>query len=660
MANSEIIRIAAATPQIKVANISYNSNEIIRMLRAANEARCGIIVFPELTLTGCTAGDLFRQGLMHDSQLDALQSIAAATSGLDIAVVLGFYLEVSDKLYNCAAVIQSGKVRGIVPKIFTANDESRWFSSGAAIPSEQDCVVLFGEEIPFGNIVFRDEAAGLTFAVEVGESLQLSAAPSSALLQNGAVLILNPTACIAAAGANKYRRELISTHSRKTLCGYISTSAGAGESTTDMVYSAHQIIASAGELLAENSDLTRKSPVTIAEIDYGKLKFQRMQEQNAFFPATPEFFAPTVGEVSLSPLRLFDFTRDRFTKAYRKNPFIPDSKEELHEVCSEIFRIQASALAKRMAHVGSKKSILGVSGGLDSTLALLVMVEAHRLLNLPRENLITVTLPGFGTTDTTHSNAVRMMELLGTDFREISIVQSVKKHFADIGHDEYLHDLTYENAQARERTQILMDIAGKEGALLVGTGDLSELALGWCTYNGDHMAMYGVNGGIPKTQMQSMVRWVAEEKLSTDPNFCSDNAALRETLCSILDTPISPELLPTNASGDLVQKTEESVGPYILHDFFLYHTLRSGMPPEKLLLTASRVFEGEYDIAFILKCLKIFYGRFFSQQFKRSCMPDGPIVGEISLSPRGALAMPSDAESSVWMEELSRLEVIYK
>ncbi|MDD2217361.1 MAG: NAD(+) synthase [Eubacteriales bacterium] len=663
MINSEIIRIATATPNIRVANTQYNEDRIKEMLLEAESKNCGIVLFPELSITGCTASDLFLQRMLYDSQLEALRRIALQTRDLKIIVILGFYLALGNKLYSCSAVIQSGKIRGIVPKMFVSNDnesnDARWFSPGYDMSQDTVFVSLFGDEIPIGNIIFKDDASGLAFAIEVGEALAAPSCPSSFPALHGAHIIFNPTASMAATGKAAYRKDLISTQSERLLCGYVSTSAGVSESTTDVVYSGHQIIAAAGNILAEADMLGRGSNITIAEIDYGALKFRRMQRHSSLtfcssYPALPEIF-----EVALSPLNVFDIESDSFTVSHPKNPFIPKSRKISDERCREIFSIQINALARRMEHIGIKKTIVGVSGGLDSTLALLVISEAHKLLGLPPRNIITVTLPGFGTTGKTYNNAVDMIKLLKTDFREISIVESVRKHFFDIGHDENLQDLTYENAQARERTQILMDMAGKEGALLVGTGDLSEIALGWCTYNGDHMSMYGVNCGIPKTLLMSIIDWISENKLSgvnEDKVFSCDNASLKRILNSILDTPISPELLPPDESGDIIQKTEDNVGPYILHDFFLYHTLRSGMPPAKLFFMATQVFKGDYTKEFLFKCLKIFYKRFFSQQFKRSCMPDGPKVTDISLSPRGAFAMPSDADAGIWVKEVERLE----
>lgn len=663
MMNTKIIRVAAATPHIRVANTEHNEVRIGEMISEAEDKNCAFILLPELALTGCTAGDLFRQQVLYDAQLASLRRIVLQTRDLKITVILGFYLLLDGKHYNCSAVIQAGKIRGIVPKQFVTNDsesnDARRFSPAFDLPRGKTSLSLFDDEIPVGNLVFKDEDCGLIFGVEVGEVLTDSCLPSSTLTRNGALVIFNPTAAVAVAGRAASRRSLISAASKSLLCGYVSTSAGVSESTTDAVFSGQQLIAANGTILAESSRLLRGNILTVADIDCGTLAALRAEsgdtsDSPAFYP----FRAEPI-EAAPAPLHDLDIKHDSLDESHAKNPFLPACKELADERCREIFDIQIHALAKRLAHIGIKKTIVGVSGGLDSTLALLVMSEAHKLLDLPPNNIIAVTLPGFGTTGKTYKNAVDMIGLLKADFREISIAEAVRQHFADIGHDESTLDLTYENAQARERTQILMDLAGKEGALLVGTGDLSELALGWCTYNGDHMSMYAVNTGLTKTLLMAVIRWIADSRLSgadEDMAFSSNNAALREILHSILDTPISPELLPPGENDSIIQKTEDSVGPYVLHDFFIYHTLRTGMPPQTLFFLAAEVFEDDYTQEFLLKCLKVFYKRFFSQQFKRSCMPDGPRVTEISLSPRGALAMPSDADAGIWMKEIERLE----
>ena len=644
MADLGMIRVAAATPKIKVANTVYNEGEIIKLMEEADRADAGILLLPELTITGYTVGDLFHQELLYEKQLESLKYIMAASAGRRITLVLGFYFRMENNLYNCAAVIQNGKIKGIVPKMFMPNAnefyEARWFASGRSMAAVRKSVRIFGEEVAFGNIIFKDEEKDLCFGVEICEDLWLPISPSSQLVLNGAHIILNPSASDETTGKADYRRDLVRMQSAKAVCGYAYASAGTSESTTDLVFSGHQIIAECGDVLAENKRFERESCITYAEIDYGKIKYERGHGNN--LSECNIAYSDRLGfrTVDLEPVRVMVQGEDKIQRHYAKFPFLPENAEKRSEYCEEIFRIQASALAKRLEHTHTTKSVIGISGGLDSTLALLVAIEAHRLLGLPRENVIAVTMPGFGTTGMTHGNAVTLMEKLGTDIREVSIVPAMKQHFKDIGQDESVHDATYENAQARERTQILMDIAGREGGMVIGTGDLSELALGWCTFNGDHMAMYGVNASVPKTVIRFVVGWYIDN--------VAEDEILRKTLQSILDTPISPELLPPDESGNIVQKTEDKVGPYELHDFFIYHTMKGGMTPEKLLEVASCVFDGEYDREYINKWLHVFYRRFFSQQFKRSCAPDGPKSGPVSLSPRGDWRMPSDADGSLW------------
>ena len=662
MSKLGMIRTAAATPRLKVANPAENEKEILKIMKEADSASAGILLLPELTITGYTSGDLFNHELLYQKQLESLSRIAGTSKDSKMVTVLGFVFRLENNLYNCAALIQGGKIRGIVPKMFMPNAkefyEARWFASGRAISEAINTVNIFGYETAFGNLIFTDEISGLSLGIEVCEDLWLPITPGSHLALNGAHIILNPSASDETVGKSDYRRSLVAVQSAKSMCGYVYTSAGVTESTTDLVFSGHHIIAENGTVLAENERFERESSITYAEIDYAKLKFDRSQGHNMAEcnAAYSDRFMYT--QVALDEMRTIDSAGDKLTRVYAQNPFVPADAAETDRKCREIFKIQTAGYAKRMEHTHTKKSVVGISGGLDSTLALLVAAETHKLLGKPASDIVAVTMPGFGTTGKTYNNALTIMKLLGTEVREISIVNAVRQHFSDIGQDENNHDLTYENSQARERTQILMDIAGMENGLVVGTGDLSEAALGWCTYNGDHMAMYNVNAGIPKTLVRFVVKWVMDNKLSgpsEDKNFSSDNALLRATLQDILDTPISPELLPPEKDGSIAQKTEDSVGPYILHDFFIYHTLRSGITPEKLLFIAEHAFAGEYDRDFIKKWLKVFYRRFFSQQFKRSCIPDGPKVGSVSLSPRGDLRMPSDADSSLWLEEAEKL-----
>ncbi len=661
MSKLGMIRTAAATPQLKVANPVENEKEILKLISEADSAGAGLLLLPELTITGYTAGDLLYQELLYQKQLESLSRIAAASTGSNMVTVLGFAFRLENNLYNCAALIQNGIIKGIVPKMFIPNSkefyEARWFASGKAISEAINSVNIFGYETAFGNLIFTDEVSGLSLGIEICEDLWMPVTPGSHLALNGAHIILNPSASDETVGKSDYRRNLVAVQSAKSICGYVYTSAGVTESTTDLVFSGHHIIAEGGTVLAENERFERGSNITYMEIDYAKLKFDRSQGHNMAecSSAYSDRFMYTT--VALEEMRTIE-SDSKLIRRYAPNPFVPSDMSETDRKCREIFKIQTAGYAKRMEHTRAKKSIVGISGGLDSTLALLVAAETHKLLGKPASDIVAITMPGFGTTGKTYNNALTIMKLLGAQVREIPIVNAVRQHFSDIGQDESNHDLTYENSQARERTQILMDIAGMEGGLVVGTGDLSEAALGWCTYNGDHMAMYNVNAGIPKTLVRFVVKWVMDNKLSganEDKEFSSDNALLRTTLQDILDTPISPELLPPEEDGSIAQKTEDSVGPYILHDFFIYHTLRSGMTPEKLLFIAEQTFTDEYDRAFIKKWLKVFYRRFFSQQFKRSCIPDGPKVGTVSLSPRGDLRMPSDADSSLWLEEAERL-----
>ncbi len=654
-----LMRVTAASPKMKVANVEYNVQEIISCIeKAYAEEKSGLIVFPELCITGYTCGDLFYQPHLYKSNLEGLMKIVKATKEMNIVVVVGFYLKILGNFYNCAALIQKGGIKGVVPKTFLPNYkefyEGRWFASGADLVGKVDTVNVCGVEIPFGNLVFRDEQAGVGIGIEICEDLWTPLNPSAYLALNGADIIVNPSASNETVEKNKYRKNIVIAQTGKTECGYVYTSCGVWESTTDLVYSGDTMIAESGVLLAEGKRFSRESVLLSADIDYQKIQFARSQGQTFINSAKAYGEQYTFENVALSPMPLV-YDGMEIKRYYRKNPFLPESAESLEEDCAEIFSIQTSGLAKRIEHSRAEKCVIGISGGLDSTLALLVAARTMVMLDRPATDIVAVTMPGFGTTGKTYNNALTLMKLLGAEVREIPIGESVLKHFEDIGHDKEIKDLTYENSQARERTQILMDISNQVRGLVVGTGDLSELALGWCTYNGDHMSMYGVNSGIPKTQVQFVVKWVMEHLLEGTEevvNFSTDNKELKRVLQDILDTPISPELLPPDESGNIAQKTEDSVGPYVLHDFFIYRTVKEGMPPRKLLYIACQVFKDEYDREFIKKWLKIFYQRFFSQQFKRSCIPDGPKVGAISLSPRGDWRMPSDADGAIWLKEL--------
>ena len=654
-----LVRAAAVTPVLKVANPEFNTDEIIQCAIEADKNGAGIILFPELCIPGYTCGDLFYQEFLYTKTLEGLKKVADSTKKLSAVIVVGFYLRLENNLYNCAALIQEGKIKGIVPKLFLPNYkefyEARWFASGIRVVDRIKSVRLFGYEIPFGHLIFEDEENGFKLGVEVCEDLWVPIAPGSFLALNGAHIILNPSASNETVAKSEYRRSLVAMESAKNICGYIYASTGVHESTTDVVFGGHDLIAENGTVLAESNLFERNNSIIYGEIDYERIKFERSYGQN--FEESTSAFGSRIGyeKIPLAPIRVLDVKRDTLKRVYQKNPFVPADPATVDQRCKEIFSIQSAGLAKRVEHTRSKKVVLGISGGLDSTLALLVCAETFKLIGKDPKDIIAVTMPGFGTTGKTYNNAQTIMKLLGVDMREIPIREAVLQHFNDIGHDPSKHDVTYENSQARERTQILMDVANKEGGIVVGTGDLSEVALGWSTYNGDHMSMYGVNTSVPKTLVKFVIKWVMDHRLSgpsEEKGFSFNNELLRQTLQDIMDTPISPELLPPDETGEIAQKTEDTVGLYVLHDFFMYYTIRFGMAPQKLLYIAKTTFEGEYEEEFIKKWLIVFYRRFFSQQFKRSCIPDGPKVGSVSLSPRGDWRMPSDADPSEWLKEL--------
>ncbi len=654
-----LVRAAAITPVLKVANPEFNTDEIIKCAKEADKNGAGLILFPELCISGYTCGDLFYQEFLYSKSMDGLKRIADATKKLSAVVIIGFYMKLENNLFNCAALMQDGVIKGIVPKMFLPNYkefyEARWFAAGNRISDSIKSVRLFGYDIPFGHIIFSDEENDLNLGIEVCEDLWVPITPGSFLALNGAHIILNPSASNETVAKSDYRRNLISMESAKNICGYVYASSGVHESTTDLVFGGHNLLAENGNILSESALFERESDITYGDLDFEMIKFERTYGQN-FEESTSAYCSRIdITRVPLSPVRLLNSDKDKLIRKYQKNPFIPSDPAKVDQRCREIFNIQAAGLAKRMEHTRSRKAVVGISGGLDSTLALLVCAETFKLIGKDPKDIIAVTMPGFGTTDKTYNNAQTIMKLLGADVREIPIRDAVLQHFKDISHDPGQHDVTYENSQARERTQILMDVANQEGGLVVGTGDLSEVALGWSTYNGDHMSMYGVNTSVPKTLVRFVIKWVMDHRLSgpgEEKGYSLDNELLRKTLQDIMDTPISPELLPPDESGEIAQKTEDTVGPYILHDFFMFYTIRFGMSPKKLLFIAKSTFAGEYSEEFIKKWLTVFYRRFFSQQFKRSCIPDGPKVGSVSLSPRGDWRMPSDADPSVWLKEL--------
>ena len=636
------VKVAAAVPELKVADCSFNVDKIIGMIREADEAGVQIIAFPELSLTAYTCADLFQQQLLLKRALEGLRRTAESTRGLGLAAIVGLPLFADNQLFNCAAVIQDGKVLGIVPKTYIPGYgefyEERWFASGRDVKNTS--ANLWDIQVPFGtDLLFEAQGKdNVSFGVEICEDLWAPVPPSSYLAVAGAALIFNLSASNELIGKHEYRRELIRQQSGKCIDGYIYASSGVNESTTDLVFGGYAMIAENGGILKESERFIRRGHMTITEIDVRKLENDRIRNTSYMSGDNARSFR----RVSFS---LCDSKTDGLKRRVDPHPFVPSNEAERDIRCKEIFSIQTAGLGKRLSHTGIKNAVIGISGGLDSTLALIVTAKTFDLLGIPRENITAITMPGFGTTDATYDNSVQLIRSFGAAFREINIKDACLKHFDDIGHDPVIHDVTYENVQARERTQILMDIANKQGGLVVGTGDLSELALGWCTYNGDHMSMYSVNCGIPKTLVKYLVKWAKD-------NVADESTA--QVLQRILDTPITPELLPPDTSGKIQQKTEDIVGPYELHDFFLYHALRYGAEPSKVLFLAKHAFKGVYDDTTINKWLVKFYKRFFSQQFKRSCLPDGPKVGTISLSPRGDWRMPSDASAEEWIKELEQ------
>lgn len=633
--NFGFIKAAAATPKIKVADCEYNAKEICKLIDDIYANGAQIAVFPELCITGYTCGDLFLQELMLRSAEEELLKIAEYCKSMEIIVVVGLPFKCRGKLYNVAAVLSKGKVLGLVPKKNIPNYsefyEARHFIEGF----DKAVYVKLGDSmVPMGtNILFKcKNIENFILAVEICEDVWSPMPPSINHVLAGALVIANLSASNEDTGKSSYRSALVSGQSARLFCGYIYSDAGEGESTTDVVYSAHNIIAENGSILAESERF--KNETVYAEIDLDRIESERRRMTTFRFMGYEDYL-----DVEFD---IFINQNLKLKRKFHPMPFVPSGTKDRDKRCEEILNIQSMGLKKRLEHTSSKSAIVGISGGLDSTLALLVTVRAFDKLQKDRKDIIAVTMPGFGTTDRTYDNAVNLIEKLGATFKEIRISEAVNLHFAQIEHDRNIHDVTYENAQARQRTFILMDLANQHEGLVVGTGDLSELALGWATYNGDHMSMYGVNSSVPKTLVRHLVKYYADT---------CNNKELNHILLDILDTPVSPELLPP-ADGKISQKTEDLVGPYELHDFFLYYILRFGFGPKKVKFLAENAFKGIYDSDTILKWLKVFYKRFFSQQFKRSCLPDGPKVGSVSLSPRGNLRMPSDACAREWLEEV--------
>ncbi|KLE16631.1 NAD(+) synthase [Clostridium sp. C8] len=627
----DFIKVAAACPVTRVADIDYNLENIFTCLDEAYKNKAKSIVFPELSITSYTCSDLFMQyNLLEKSDL-AIEKLIQKSKGLDMLIAIGAPLSFKNVLFNCAYIIFNGKLLGIVPKSYIPNYsefyEKRWFSEGLGIIDEK-VDFSFQKDVPFGtNLIFT--SGRYSFGFEICEDLWVTVPPSSYLSLLGANIIGNLSASNELVSKKDYREALISNQSARCMSAYIYSSAGVHESTTDLLFSGHMLIAENGTMLEENERFQRANEIIYSYIDVFRLNSERLKNISYRDASRIVPFEAEIIKFDYKDTKIINF--DRFVD---KHPFVPSNVKLREERCKEIFNIQASALAKRMEHTNLKKAVIGISGGLDSTLALLVVVKTFKLLGLDNKNIITITMPGFGTTDRTYNNALTLCKELGCDLREINIVKAALQHFEDIGHDKNIHDVTYENVQARERTQILMDLANKEGGLLIGTGDLSELALGWCTYNGDHMSMYSVNPSIPKTLVRYLVRYVAEKESTPQ---------VSDTLLDILDTPVSPELLPKNDKGEITQKTEDIVGPYELHDFFLYHFIKNGSSKERIQFLAEQAFKDDYSKEEIEKWLDKFIYRFFTQQFKRSALPDGPKVGSISLSPRGDWRMPSDA-----------------
>lgn len=639
-----IMRVAAAVPKLRLCNVAENAAAMAEQLHEAADRKASLVAFPELSLTGYTCGDLFFQkSLLQATEAGLQQMLEACPEG--VTAVVGAPVQADGVLYNCAVVLTKGKLLGVVPKLFLPNYnefyEKRWFASGFQLQAEH--VTLCGQQVPMGRELLFESADGVRFGVELCEDLWTALPPSTFLSLHGAELIVNLSASNELIAKREYRQELVRQQSARCLCAYLYVSAGVGESTSDLVFSGHSMVAQCGGMVKENADYLAENYVLTADLDLDRIRGDR-REQTSFADAQAHYGTlEPVRRVSCPALMLAESEPVELHVA--KHPFIPADKASRQTRCAQIFDMQATALARRLRITGGKLTV-GISGGLDSTLALLAACRAMDMMRLPRTNITGVTMPCFGTTDHTYQNALSLMTTLGVTQREIPIHEAVRLHFRDIGHNEQDHSVTYENAQARERTQVLMDVANQTGGIVLGTGDLSEIALGWCTYNADHMSMYGVNSGVPKT----LVRWVIQTA-TENPAF----AASKDVLQSILDTPISPELLPPDEQGNIAQQTEDLVGPYALHDFFLYYAVRFGMRPRKIYELAKLAFADDFDDATILKWLKNFYRRFFTQQFKRNCIPDGVKIGSIALSPRGDWRMPSDAESALWLKECEEL-----
>ena len=639
MKNLGFVRVGSIVNKLVLADPISNAKELVKMIKEANKKGVAIVLTPQLSLTGYTCGDLFFQEKLLSDAVKGLEIVVEETKDINIISIVGMPLRLDNGLFNVAVMVKKGKILGIVPKTNIVNytEEGRWFSNSTKLVSNE--VQILGQTVLVSpTIIFRDlENKNITFAVEISEDLEDTNPVSTVHSANGANIIFNLASSNEIVGRDKYRHELVKNHSIKTISAYVYASSGIGESSSDLVFSGASMIYEAGEKLAENKKFDFNSSLIIADVDVDKLANLRMRNNTYTVNAGMDLYE--VIDVKVKDTK--DFSRE-----YKEYPFVPKDEANRGERCKEIFTIQAAGLARRLVQLNYPKCVLGISGGLDSTLAFLVVVEAYKMLGLDNKDIIGVTMPGFGTTGRTYNNACKFVEEYGATLKEVSIKEAAILHMKDIGLDETDRSVAYENLQARERTQILMDIANMMNGFVIGTGDLSELALGWCTYNGDHMSMYSVNGAIPKT----LVRYLVE--------FAADNAdeEKKQVLKDILDTPISPELLPPDKAGNILQQTESSIGPYVLHDFFLYHFLKYGASPKKIYFLAQETFKGKFDNETLKKWLKVFVKRFFTQQFKRNCVPDGIKVGTIGLSPRGDLRMPSDAVSSIWLKEVEELD----
>ncbi len=640
--NYGFVRAAAAVPMLKVADCEYNTGEIIKISKEAEKLGAQFVVFPELAVTAYSCGDLFLQKTLQNAAIKGLETILTETRALECVIIIGIPLVINSRMYNCGVALKEGRILGAVPKTYIPNYsefyEKRWFCSGQG--KRNETIDLLGFSVPFGTDVLFEAGniSGLCFGIEICEDLWAPVPPSSAQAVNGATLLFNLSASNEIVGKHEYRESLVNLQSARCAAAYVYSSSGPNESTTDLVFGGHALISEYGSLMAESQRFSFEEQLVVSDIDIERLINERLKNSGFTQDTTDNGFRKAVFNIK-------ELETGSLLRRIDPHPFVPSSPGVRNIRCEEIFSIQTSGLAKRLKHTGLDKCVIGISGGLDSTLALLVIAKACDRLGLDRKNIHAVTMPGFGTSSNTLNNSLELMRLMGVTTYQIDIREACMKHFEDIGHDPEVYDVTYENVQARERTQILMDKANKIGGLVIGTGDLSELALGWATYNGDHMSMYAVNTGVPKTLVKYLVQWAADYVFGDET---------RKVLLSILDTPISPELLPTDEAGEIAQKTEDIVGPYELHDFFLYHMVRYGANPSKIYYMAKQAFEGKYSEEIINKWLNTFLRRFFSQQFKRSCLPDGPKVGSISLSPRGDWRMPSDAEAGEWLGDMKK------